>query len=64
LKVSEEALCTPNATCAWEYKTPNATLTAVASAYNAAVGNWEVTVTGTGFSGTCAETEFSVYGRV
>jgi hypothetical protein len=63
LKLSEEAKCVPDSVCDWEYKTPSATLSTVDSAYNTADGEWQVTITGTGFNGTCAETEFTVYGR-
>jgi hypothetical protein len=38
-------------------------LETITSSYNTALGEWQVSVTGTGFAGTCAETEFTVYGR-
>ena len=40
LKTSEEARCTPNETCNWEYKTPSATLNSVSAAYSTADGEW------------------------
>jgi hypothetical protein len=63
LKTSEEAKCVPNNTCEFEYKSPSATVSSVATAYSNADGEWQTTVTGTGFSGTCAQTEFKVFGR-
>jgi hypothetical protein len=63
LKTSEEAKCVPNNTCEYEYKTPSATVTNIATAYSTQDGEWQTTVTGTGIGGSCANTEFKVYGR-
>ena len=38
LKVSEEAVCTPNSTCTWTYNTPTATVTGAAAAWNSVSG--------------------------
>jgi hypothetical protein len=64
LKTSEEAKCVPNNTCEYEYKTPSATLQSITTAYSTQDGEWQTTVTGTGFPvADCANTEFLVYGK-
>jgi hypothetical protein len=52
LKTSEEALCVPNETCTWTYKAPSATLLTRSLAFDNSTLQWNLTLTGYGFSGT------------
>lgn len=63
LKVSEEALCVPNATCAWTYISAVPTVTGISPVWDATNNYWTVEVTGTDFSGTAETTELNVNGR-
>lgn len=63
LKVSEEALCVPNATCDWTYIAKVPTVTGISPVWDARNNYWTVEVTGTDFTGTAETTELNVNGR-
>lgn len=63
LKTSEEALCVPNATCAWTYTSTVPEVTGFRTQWDSSSQYWTVVVTGTGFTGTTDTTELNVNGR-
>jgi hypothetical protein len=64
LKVSEEAACVPNETCAWTYTADIPEVTNMITEWDETNHYWTVVVTGTNFAGnTIEETELNVNGR-
>jgi hypothetical protein len=63
LKTSEEAVCVPNDTCAWEYTSTIPEVTSMDTEWDSNNHYWTVVVAGTGFSGTLDTTELNVNGR-
>jgi hypothetical protein len=62
-KVSEEAACVPNATCAWTYSSTTPEVTNMTTAWDSSNQWWTVVVTGTGFTGNTTTTVLDVGGR-